>query len=235
MANRYTSPVMFAFEKNLTIVSARVVFNPSGLAVLDTTNSKGVCNFQIDAVAFNANTTGSSTTMSSVTSFAGLYNGMTLSGGFGATPTISSMTASAGSLVLSSGTGVTPTNGGIVTATGGRYRIQFGTQAAQRLDTYNKLLGFDYEWSMTTSSAVGTASRLALAPNAPLIFLVQNNISTRTIPRTSTSGSTDASLVLQMGLQGTAGGAMASGFTASTPAAGEVLQLTFFLGNSTAL
>lgn len=235
MANRYASPVLFAMEKNVVFVSARVVFNPSGIAVLDTSNSKGVCNFQLDQVAFTANTVGSSTTMSSVSSFAGLFNGMTVTG-FGATTTISSITAGAAqSLTLASGTGVTTTNAGAVIATGGRYRIQFGTQAAQRLDTYNKLLGWSFQWEMTTSSAVGTATRQHLAPAAPEVFLVQNNIQQRTIPKTSTSGSTDASLVIQTGTYGLVGGAYAGGFTAQAPATGESLKLMFMFGNSTAL
>lgn len=230
MANRYANPVLFAMEPNLTILSARVTFGATGIPTLDTTNSKGVCNFAVDAVAFNANSVGSSATLSSVTSFAGLYNGMTLAGGLAGT--VSSITAGSGLITLASGTGVPTTNGGILTATGGRFRLQLGTQAAVRLDTYYKLLSVNYSWDMSSSSAAGSASVQALAPAAPNVFIAQNNTRVRTIPGTATTASTDCSLVIQMGnsLAGAGGN-----FTAKDPVAGEALRIYMVFGNSSAI
>ncbi len=228
MANRYATPVLFAMEPNLTILSAHVTFGATGVPTLDTVNSKGICNFVADTISFNANSIGSSATLSSVTSFNGLYPGMTLTG-FTGGGTISSVTAGSGLLTLASGTGVATTNGGLITATGGRFRVQFGTQAAVRLDSYFKLLDVQYSWDMSAGSVSGTASINAIGPNAPLAFIQQNNTRVRTIPRTATSGSTDCSLILQTGAG--VGGA----FNAVNPVAGTGLRILFVFGNSSAI
>lgn len=227
--NRYTTPVLFSFEKNLTILSLHAIWGNNGVPVLDTKNSKGICNFAIDAVALNGNTVASSSTVSSVTSFSGLFNGMTVAGpGIGSAVTISSMTAGTGSIVLSSGTNNLTVPGGLLTATGGRFRVQFGQLAAQRLDPYAKLLGVSYEWFMT-GSAAGSATTLQLAPAAPEMFVVSNRTQNRTIPQTLTSGSTDCSLVLQFGTPAAAGA-----FVATNPAPSEGIRMLFVFGNSTA-
>lgn len=232
MANRDFSPINFALEKNVVLLYARVVFGATGIPTLDTQNSKGICNFAIDAIPFNANSTGSSTTLSSVTSFAGIYPGMTLSGGYGPGTTVSSITAGSGLITLASGTGVVPTNGGLINASGGRFRVQFGTQAAVRLDSYYKLLNVASTWYMDNSSTSGAALVQAIAPAAVDSFVVQNNTRQRTIPRTTTSGSTDCSLVLQTG-NGLAG--LGQNFTAKDPVAGTIWRLTFMFGNSSAI
>lgn len=231
MASRNFTPVNFALEKNTVFLSARVTFGATGIPTLDTMNSKGICNFAIDAVTFNANTVGSSATMSSVTSFAGIYNGMSLAGGFGS-GTVSSITAASRLITLTSGTGVVTTNGALVAATGGRFRVQFGAQAGVRFDTYYKLLGFNYSWDMSAASVSGSALVQASAPSAPDMFIAQNNTRIVTIPRTLTSGSTDASLVLQMGNQLAGAGV---NFTAASPVAGSALRLGFMFGNSSAV
>lgn len=231
MANRYYDAVAFTLEKNVVTLSANVSFGATGIPTLNTLASKGICNFAVDALAFNANSVGSSATLSSVTSFSGLYNGMTLSGSLG-TGTISSITAGSRLITLTSGTGITTTNGALVNATGGRFRVQFGQQAAKRLDTYNKLMGFQYSWDYSSASTSGGALIQAVAPNAPETFIVQNNTQVRTIPQTLTSGSTDASLVIQTGNY--LGGA-GQNFTAANPVAGSILRLVFVFGNSTAI
>lgn len=231
MANRYYDAVAFTLEKNVVTLSARVSFGATGVPTLNTLASKGICNFAVDAVPFNANSVGSSVTLSSVTGFQGLYNGMSLAGSFGS-GTISSITAGSGLITMTSGTGVVSTNGALVNATGGRFRVQFGQQAAQRLDTYNKLMDFGYSWDYSAASVSGSATLQAVAPNTPDMFIVQNNTQVRTIPQTLTSGSTDASLVLQMG--NFLGGAGLN-FTAANPVAGSSVRFYFVFGNSSAI
>ncbi len=230
MASTYGTAVAFTKEKNVWTLSAVVTFGATGIPTLDTNNSKGICNFAIDAVSFTANSVGSSATLSSVTSFQGLYNGMTVNGALGGPGTVSSITAGSGLITLTSGTGIVTANAGVMTATGGRFRVQFGQQAAQRLDAYVKLMTFGYSWDMSASSAAGSVSTQALAPSAADMFIAQNTISVRTIPQTSTSGSTDCSLVIQMGnAQAGAGG----NFIAASPVAGSKVRFFFVFGNST--
>lgn len=234
MANRYSTPVLFAMEKNLTVVALRAVFGAGGSVVVDAINSKGISYMAPDQVAFSANTVASSATISSVTSFSGLFNGMTVTGltqSVGASVTISSMTAGASSLVLSSGTNVIAQPANSLLATGGRYRVQFGLTVGNRFDTYNKLLAFSYDFREITGSAAGSATSLQLYPICADGFIVQNNTGIRTIPGTTTSGSTDASLAIQFGSYG----ANSNIFTATTPQPGEVVNMLFTFGNSTAI
>ncbi len=234
MANRYQSPVLFAMEKNVVFVSMRAVFGANGSVVIDPLNSKGICSMAPYSVPFSGNTVASSASISSVTSFAQLYNGMTVTGltaSVGAAVTISSMTAGTGTLVLSSGTGVVPQPGNALLATGGQYIVQFGTQAAMRLDTYNKLMAVSVDWREITGSASGTSSQLALYPAVQEAFVVKNNIQVRTIPQTTTSGSTDASVFLQFGYYGASNNI----FTVTNPQPGEVAHILFVLGNSTSI
>ncbi len=232
MASTYGTPVLFTKEKNVWILSLRAVFGAGGTVVLDPLNSKGICAFNPDQVAFSGNTVASSTSVSSITSFSGLFNGMTVTGitaGIGSGITLSSMTAGAGTLVLSSGTNVLPQQANALIATGGRYRVQFGQQSGVRLDPYVKLMSFSYDFRETTGSAAGSSSTLQLYPLAQTGFIVQNQITVRTIPQTATSGSTDASVAVQFGYY--------SGpniFTVATPAPGEAVHMQFLLGNSTA-
>lgn len=228
MANRYQNPVQFAMEPNVVFLSAHVTFGATGVPTLDNINSKGICNFAVDTVTFNANSVGSSATLSSVTSFAGLFVGQTVSGAVSGT--IASITAASGLITLASGTGVPTSNAGVMFVNTGRYRVQFGTQAAVRLDSYYKFLGLSYSWDMSASSASGGALVQALSPAASDVFMVQNNTRVRTIPRTSTSGSTDCSLVLEVGSQSNQ-----NVFTAVAPVAGSGLRIVFVFGNSSAV
>jgi len=120
----------------------------------------------------------------------------------------------------------TGTNTGL-TAFGGVYTVQFGQQAAVRLDTYNKLLYMDAQWD--ESGSQGGASTLALGPGNPVITVVQNNITTRTIPPTAASVLTDATINIAFG---TGSG---TSFTVSAPQNGEVLRLAFTFCRSGAI
>lgn len=232
MASTYGTPVLFTKEKNVWILSALVQFGPSGAVTLNTTQSKGICNVANESVAFTGGTTNSTTTLGTVSNFDGLFYGMTITGPAGelqAGSTVNSFSAAGKSLVLSK-QAITTDASATYNATGGRYRFQFGQQAALRLDPYVKLLGVDVRFDVSTGSAGGNAAQLQLAPSAPIAFVVDNQISVRTIPATSTSGSTDASVALQFGY-GTGPG---TGFVATAPADGEQARVVFIFGNSTA-
>ncbi len=232
MANRYQTPVLFAMEKNVVFLYARVVFGASGTAILDTQNSKGICNVALTTPTFVGNTSSASTTISSVTSFALLYPGMVLSGtSINANTTISSMTQSATNQTITMSGVANPSfaQGLTFTATGGLYSFQFGTQAATRLDSYYKFLGMQSHWVQTTGSATSSATQVGLIPTAPASFIVQNNTRQRTIPATTTSGSTDCTLSVIYG----AGNATA--FLAASPNAGDSLYVSFKFGNSSAV
>lgn len=232
MASTYGTAVAFTKEKNVWTLSALVQFGPSGAVVLNTNSSKGICNVANESVSFTGATTNSSTSLSSVSSFDGIFSGMTITGPAGevqAATTVSSFTASSKTIVLSK-QAITTDTAATYNATGGRYRFQFGQQAALRLDPYVKLMGFDIRFDVSTGSAGGNATQIQLAPSAPNAFLVDNQISVRTIPSTATSGSTDASIALQFGT----GIGPGTGFTAGSPADGEIARVIFIFGNSTA-
>jgi len=233
MANTYGTAVVFSKELNVWTLHAKVTFGSdigsnSQQIILDTANSLGICAAKYDTVAFTAGTTNSSTSLGTVSSFNGLFRGMTLQGAAGqlqSATTISSFSAAGDSLVLS-GQAITTAEGSLF-ATGGRVRFQFGTQEALKLNPYVKLLGFNVSWDMSTGSAAGTLTQMQSAPNATSVFVVDNDLSTRTIPQVSTSGSTDASIALQFGY----GQGPGTGFVAANPVAGSVARITFYLGN----
>lgn len=236
MANLYGSAVSFTKELNVWTLMARVRFGANigsnnVEVVLDQPNSKGICNVTWDTVTFTGGTLGSSTTMGSMSSFADLFGGMTVSGGTAgdlqSATTISSFSAAGQSIVLSKQAIATNT-GGTYFATGGRVRFQFGTQAALRVTPFVKLLGMQISWDESSGSASGSVSALQLAPSTPVAFIVDNNISVKTIPQTTTSGSTDASIVVQFGY----GQGPGTGFQAANPQPGEVARVVFFLGNN---
>jgi hypothetical protein len=229
MANRYSSAVLFAMEKNLTILSARVTFDASGACALVPNSSKGFCAMNPESVTFTGATTNSSSTIGTVSSFAGLFTGMTVTGSTGslqAATTLGSLSV-AGGITISKQAILTGASNTLV-ASGGRYRLQFGSQAATMLDPYAKLLSVQVAWDESTSSAVGSATSLALAPNGIDAFVVDNKTSVRTIPQTSTSGSTDCSLALQFG------SGNGTSFVARTPQAGEACWVYVVFSNSTA-
>lgn len=224
--NRFTTPVQFGFEKNIVSAFSRVVFGSSGAPILDTNNSKGICNVAFSTPTFGGTTSSGSSTITSVSSFQGLFTGMTLSGG-GANGTIGTMTAATKSIVMTglATSGVTAS----MSAIGGQYVFQFGTQAGVRLDGYFKLLEFGYLWDESTGSASGSGLQLQLAPSSSQCFVVQNLTQVRTIPATLTSNSTDCTLTVQVG-NGTG-----VGFVAQQPVAGEVFRCNYVFGNSSAV
>lgn len=232
MASTYGTPVLFTKEKNVWQLAATIQFGPSGAVVLNTTASKGICSVANESVAFTGGTTNSTTTLGTISSFNGLFFGMTVTGPAGelqANTTISSFSAAGKSITLSS-QAITTDASGSYNATGGRYRFQFGSLAAQRLDPYVKLLGVDVRFDTSTGSASGNASQLQVAPVAHTSFIVDNKISVRTIPQTQATSSTDASVALQFG----SGIGPGTGFVARVPADGEIAHIVFTLGNSTA-
>lgn len=231
MASTYGNPVSFTKENNVWTVFAKLNFGPGGAVTLDTTQSRGLCNAAIDAIAFTGGTTNSTTTLGTVSSFNGIFAGMTVAGPAGelqAATVVSSFTAAAKTIVLSKQAITTNVGPAIYTATGGRFRLQFGQQAATRLDAYVKLLGMSVSWDVSTGSVSGNATQLQGAPSAPNAFVIDNDVSTKTVPPTLATNSTDASIAIQFG-SGTGPG---TGFQAVSPGDGESCRVTFFLGNS---
>ncbi len=231
MANVYGTAVVFSKELNVWTLEALVQFGPSGASTLNTNQSKGFCSVAPDTITLTGGTLNSSTTFGSVSSFDGIFRGMTITGPAGelqANTTISSMTAATKTLILSIQAIATNT-GATYQISGGRYRFQLGTQAALRLTPFVKLLGVQVSWDVSTGSAGGNATQLQLAPSAPEAFVIDNQVSVRTIPATSTSGSTDATVTLQFGF----GQGPGTGFQAVVPADGEQARVVFILGNST--
>lgn len=224
--NRFVRPILFAFEPDLVFAYLRCVWGAAGAFTLDTNHSKGICNFTKNVISFTG-TTSASVTVTGVSSFAGLYNGMTVSDGGTHVPantTISAMNPGAGTITLSQA--ATGTNTGL-TATGGQYTVQFGSQAGVRLDVYVRLLGMKFIFNEI--SLQGGVSTGASAPAASTLFLVGNNISTRTIPPTPAANLTDATLQLQFGNGG------GSSFVAADPANGEIVHVGFEFTRSTAI
>lgn len=223
--NRYITTVQYSLEKNLTSLFARITFGAGGVPTLDTQNSKGICNVSLNAVSFTGTTSSGSPTITAVSSFAGLYNGMTVqdSGPTNVNQKISSMSAGGPTITLAGN--ATGTNTGL-TATGGQYLIQFGAQAGVRLDTQYKFLGIGHNWDESANQ--GGASTLALAPLAPSMFVVGNKTSVRTIPQTAASVLTDCTLLLQFG------SGSGSSFVAAAPSSGDAVRIEFIFGNCSA-
>lgn len=228
MANRDYSPVMFALEKNVVFLSAHITFDAAGAPILDTMNSKGICNVALNTTTFSGTTTSSATSVGTVSSFANLFVGMSVTGtGLQANTKIATLVPGTDSLTLD-----TPVNTGTIgslTVSGGQYVVQFGTQAGVRLDTYYKLLSITASWDETSGSATGTATQAQLAPAAPNMFMVTNKTTVRTIPATATSPNTDCTVVLQFG------SGSGTSFVAANPNPGDSVRLLFVLGNSSAI
>lgn len=228
MASTYGYPVLYSKEGNTWKIFGHVTFGATGVPSLDSSNSKGICSIANETVVFSGATTSSSLTITSVSSFNGLYTGMALTGasGFQANTTIGTISASTGSIVLTQAVVTGSSTGSLALfASGGRYRIQFGQQAASRVDTYVKLLNFDVNFSCALSSASGSVGVVAQAPAANVTMLVNNNVRVKTIPATLTSGSTDASVAIQFGV-GTG-----VNFVAVDPVKNESIRFGFTLGN----
>lgn len=226
MANRYNTPVVFAMEPNMVTLSAHVTFGATGIPTVDAINSKGIANVWNQSLPFTGATSSGSSTITSVSSFLGLYTGMTISGsGVAGSPTIGTISAATGSVVLSGPVGA----GTAFNATGGRLIFQFGLNVGNRLDSYYKVLAVLNSWDESSASASGSATVAALAPASGFGFIQDNNVNQRTIPATTVSGSSDCSIILQYG-QGAG-----VNFVAANPVAGEGLRVLFVLGNSSAI
>lgn len=236
MANRFGTPIMFGMEKNIVLLYARATFGSGGAVMLDTMNSKGICNIAVNTPTFTASTINSSTAIGSVSSFQGIFSGMSvkdLTNTLQTNTTIGTVAAATSSLVFNKQS-ITTADGDTLVASGGQYLIQFGSQAGIRLDSYFKLLEVQHSFDMTTSSAVGTATvsqvaQAQLAPQNPSMLVIRDTTRVRTIPAVSTSASSDCTLLLQFG---TGSGV---NFVAGPPGAGEAIRLAFVFGNSSAI
>lgn len=227
MANIYATPVLFTKQNNVVILFAKVSFGATGVPTLDTTQSKGVCAVTENFVPLVGGVVNSTTVIGTVTSFARLFTGMTVTGtGVQTTNLISSMSA-AGKTITMTKQNITTGDEIALLASGGQFTFQFGNKSGVNLDTYNKLLAVQASWDVTSASASGTATQLQLAPAAPQSFVLGSvAFNQRTVPGSSTSGSTDATVQLQVGFgQGTS-------FSAYKPVAGEVMRVMFVFGNS---
>lgn len=231
MASTYGTPVQFTKEKNVWTLSAQLVFGANGAVSLVANNSKGFCAVNQESVAFLGATTNSSTSLSSVSSFDGIFAGMTITGPAGElnAATVSSFTAATKTIVLSS-QAITTDAAGSYNATGGRIRLQLGTQAITQLTPYVKLLGIDVRFDVSTGSVSGGVGVLQGAPSAPNSFIVDNQVSVKTVPPTLATNSTDASIAIQFG----SGIGPGTGFQAANPGNGEIVRVVLFLGNSSA-
>lgn len=227
MANRLMHPVMFAFEADTCHLFAKISFGAAGAPTLDTTQCKGFCNITRKTISITGDITNASPTVSNVSSFAGIYNGMSITGtGIPANTTISAKNPGAGTITLSQNATATTSTLAISVA-GGQYVIQLGRQAGVQLDTYTKLLGLSHNWD--ESGLQGGVSTGASSPAAPAMFIVGNNTKVVTSPRTIATALTDATLTIQFGHFSGAT------FVAADPASGEIVRLAAQFSRSTAI
>lgn len=249
MGSEYGTPVLFTKEKNVWQLSCRFVIGANGQPVLDTNNSKGFCAVWQNTPTFTAGTTASSSVIGTVSSFQGLFSGMTFSvatsSAFIDSAVIGSFTAASDTFRVTAANNAQagfpqasiPSLQFVVGSAGGgtgQYIIQLGQQAAIRTSTYVKLIGINHSFDMTTASAQGTAvvsqvAQAQLVPVAPAMILIDDNTQQKTIPQTSTSGSSDGVVVVQFGSYGPAGK-----FFAGVPAPGEAVRVMFMFGNCSA-
>lgn len=241
MATGYGVPVRFTKEKNVwDLFGAFNVGSGGALNFAQTTNGqlicKGIANVWSNTPTFSAVTSSGSATITSVSSFAGIFSGMTIAGANIGTTTVGTISASTGSIVLNSGfaSGFTGSTGAQFVVSGGQYIFQFGvattigslTQSA-RLDTYNRLLDFNISYDSSVSSSIGTATQVPLTPSTGQYFMVQNNTTVKTVPFTNTTASTDAMMIVQFG------NSIGTAFVPSVPQAGTVIRADFTFGNTT--
>lgn len=233
MANRYGSVVMFALEKNVYNIFGQFVFDNGGVISTVANNSKGICNAWQNTPTFSGATSSGSATITSVTSFAGLFTGMQITGASASSTslTIGTISASTGSVVLSKAAALATSASSSFVAQGGQYIIQFGTnQSLGMLDAYAKLVSVLWNPEMTTGSSSGTLTQAQLMPTdgSGEPTLIGNFTKQRTIPTTLTSASQDCTIVIQFGNGG------GTGFVASVPGAGEQWKMHAVFVNSTA-
>lgn len=219
--NRLVRPVQFAFEPDVVSVFANLSFGASGAVTLNqssTDSSKGLCAAAINTISVTGNTTNTSTSVASVSSFAGLYVGMSISGaGIPAATTISAMNAGAGTITLSQAATATAT-GVALSVSGGQYVLTFGRNATlKQLDAYNKLLAIHHCWDESANQ--GGVSTAALAPASPSMFMVGNSISNSQV----------ATITVQFGSYSGAT------FTAQVPDSGSKVRMLVSLCRSSAI
>lgn len=232
MANTYGTAVNFTKELNVWTLSAQLVFGPSGAVSFTALQQKGFCAINPESVVFTGASTNSSTAISSVSSFRGIFNGMTITaataGELQAASTVSSITAATQILTISKQAIITEATTATYFATGGRYRLQLGTLAGVNVTPFVKVLGMSVVQDMSSGSASGALAYGQVAPPATHAFIVDNKISVRTIPTTQATNSTDASLAIQFGY----GVGPGMGFIAQAPADGTKVDILLTLGNS---
>lgn len=243
MANVYGTPVLFTKQNNTWILEAKVNFGVAGstsaAANLDGTFSKGIVSINPESVAFTASVVNSLSYIGSVSSFAGLFAGMTVTGSAGALQTVTEIDNINPNLTMNFTGQSIPTSDLVgMLASGGRYRIQFGTNQLPQagLTPYAKLLYTQVVWDESTSSSIGSAANIALAPAAGQMFIVDDKISRRTVPPTAATNSADCSIAVQFGFTTSSGigAAIVNRFTAANPTSGESCKILFVLSNSTA-
>lgn len=232
MANRLARPVSFTMEADVVSLFAHLTFGAAGAVTLDQGPypgrfSKGFCAATLNKVVTNC-TTQSSTAVITCVNLNGVFNGMSVTGsGIPASTTVSSVDPVAGTLTLSN-SATTSLVATPLTFFGGQYIFQLGTQAGVRLDTYNHLLGVNWNFDTIANGALLTSA----TPTAPVCnvgFLVGNQVAVRTVPPTVAANLTDATFTMQFGtLAGT-------GFLAANPASGEILRLCAQLTRSGAI
>lgn len=244
MATGYGTPVRFTKEKNVWDLFGAFSIGSGGAINVAQTQSgqfinKGIASVWQNTPMFTGVTSSGSSSITSVSSFAGIYSGMALLGAANipAGVTVGTISASTGSIVMNGGSasGFTGSAGAIMVVSGGQYIFQMGVATTigsltltSRLDTYNRLLDFNISYDYSTASSIGTATQQALGPNTSQYFVVANNITTKTVPPTQATSSTDASVIVQFGnIVGTT-------FVPTTLAPGTLMKADFTFGNTTA-
>lgn len=245
MASGYGTPVRFTKEKNVWDLFCIVNVGSGGaLNIAQTGNgqfvNKGIANIWQNTPTFTGVTSSGSNTITSVSSFLGIFTGMpVLNSTIPAGATVGTISVTTGSIVFTGGAASTFTGstGAIMTVTGGQYIFQMGVATtigsltlSSRLDTYNRLLDFNVSYDSSTSSSIGTATQQQLGPTTSAYVLVQNNTTVKTVPPTQATASTDASLVIQFG---NSSGPIGAGFTPNVPQAGTSMRFDFTFGNTT--
>lgn len=243
MATGYGVPVRFTKEKNVWDLFG--VFNVGSGGALNVANSingqpitKGIANVWQNTPTFSGVTSSGSATITSVSSFAGIFSGMALlnAANIPLGVTVGTISAATGSIVINGGfaSGLTGSTGALMVVSGGQYIFQFGVAATvgsltltSRLDTYNRVLDFNVSYDCSVSSAIGTAVQQAAFPATSQYFVVANNTTVKTVPPTTQTSSTDASLVVQFG------NGIGTAFVPAVPQAGTLIRTDFTFGNTT--
>ena len=247
MATGYGVPVRFTKEKNVWDIFGLFNVGSGGalnFATVPTSAgpqfvNKGIANVWQNTPTFTGVTSSGSATITSVSSFAGIFTGMALlsSGNIPAGVTVGTVSASTGSIVMNGGnaSGFTGSTGATMVVSGGQYIIQFGVNTSigsisnqSRLDTYNRLLDFNVSWDSSVSSSIGTATQAPLAPNVYDYFIVANNTTVKTVPPTAATASTDAAIIVQFGNN------IGPAFIPGVPSPGLAMKSDFTFGNTTA-